>query len=201
MPSSPMKYAVASTINRAAAVSSSLRLDRAMKRRKGTSKYLPLIITAPMAAKMVNVCNHPGRVEIREPPKSAVFDARRGSRARTGITATSCVRSTARAASPAGERVRPFSFIICKTKAVEDMEIARPMDADVATSKPMRTNRRPMMNVVKVYWNKPALRINFCRRRILAGSSSRPMRKSMSTMPNSAKCMSTCPSWPMRPRP
>ena len=105
-----------------------------------------------------------------------------------GMAAMSWNSSTANAASPVGDARKPRSRMVCTAIAVDDSARARPATSAACqgspTARPPSASRPPQTPIC----NAPPP--NTARRMLQScfGSSSRPMRNSISTTPNSAKC-------------
>ena len=125
--------------------------------------------------------------------------ASNGSKANIGITAMSCVNKTEKVARPPAVCTNPFSASVCNTIAVEDNAKIKPIASDVAQSKPINIAAPIMAAVVTVTCNPPRpislSRISHKAR----GSSSNPIRNSIMTTPNSAKCIRSWDSVPTNP--
>jgi len=95
---------------------------------------------------------------------------------------------------------RPFSLSVCKTIAVEDIDSARPLANAACHEKPAAIRATKNIKVVPPNCKAPVPTINFRIRHRFVGSSSRPIKKSIMTTPNSAKCIISLPSSPTKPR-
>ncbi len=80
------------------------------------------------------------------------------------------------------------------TIAVEDMERARPQASAAGQVNPIIDRTAKHKSVVAPICIMPVPRISLRIRQNFAGSNSRPIRKSIITTPNSAKCMMSLPS-------
>ena len=102
--------------------------------------------------------------------------------------------------SPTPSCSRPFSLNVCMTIAVDDMARARPMARAACQLNPTRMNSARKSRAVIPTCTAPDPRMRWRIRQKWAGSSSSPMRKSIITTPNSAKCIMFFPSPPTKPR-
>ena len=217
-----MESAVATNNSRMPAV--------AMKRNAGRVRKLPPRMTAPTAARVTTAVCQPFNPSTRliEAPwpspcpspwselcalpstvrsdpwadaRSAISGmARSGITARNGMTAISCVSKTEKLDSPPRLFSNPFSPSVCKTIAVDDKAMIRPMASatDQGWPKPIAT--AITAPVVSAICPPPSPRSCVRMLQRCFGSSSSPMRKSIITTPNSANCWICTTSTPSSPR-
>jgi hypothetical protein len=183
--------ATPTTISREVAVKISRSRDWAMKRNTGRTTKRPPPTTAPTAASTARVCSQAGRSEIRLVAWVSATSftgpvASSGSRANRGMIDRSCSSRTPNAARPTGPCRRPFSSRVCRTMAVELMASTSPAARAVGQGRPNSMLAPAMARAVAVTCAPPrpkmVLRIDHSR----AGRTSRPIRNSRMTTPNSA---------------
>ena len=114
--------------------------------------------------------------------------ASNGINASIGTTAISCISSTEKLARPPAVRIRFFSFSVCRTIAVDDSETNIPRVNAISQARPSQI-KAPATAIEVPTTCAPPMPISLCRISHSAfGSSSSPIRNSIITTPNSAKC-------------
>jgi hypothetical protein len=83
--------------------------------------------------------------------------------------------------------------------AVDDMASAQPTASAACHARPAAIAAPPVTSTVATTCRLPTPSTALRMRQKAAGSSSRPTRNSIITTPNSAKCMMSPPSCPMKP--
>ena len=126
--------------------------------------------------------------------------ASNGNSAKIGITAISCINSTEKAERPPPVWIRPFSLRVCSTIAVELSATTSPTASATDQYSPNTSIAPPITaSVVRAICSPPSPN-NLCRISHSArGSSSSPIRNSIITTPNSAKCCRSCTLSPTSP--
>ena len=162
------------------AVKTSRRLVFAMARRSGCVRYRPTTTTAPMAAMTF------AKPASRR-PSEPTSDERRGMTATRGIAATSWKRRMPKETLPIGDPSTPRSRIVCTAIAVDDSATARPAMTAPRHGRPMVMPATASTAPHATIWAAPPPNTLLRMAQSRLGSSSRPMRKSMRTTPNSAK--------------
>ena len=170
-----------------------------------------MTITAT-AASTTSVFSHAGRPSTQvacaaasapcpspAPPPTTAPTASSGISASIGITAMSWNSRTANAPCPPSVPIRFFSFRVCSTIAVDDSASVIPTATAVCHGRPASTPTPASSTVVTATCRPPSPRIGLRISHSRAGRSSRPMRNSIITTPNSAKCITSFPSSPIRP--
>ena len=147
IPTRVIRNEIPTTISRADAVYISRRREAWMKRKSGRVRKTPARMIEPMAAMVTRVTPQPGSPSTSESewcpspwaasamrciePSAASIGgkdiARSGRKARIGITAMSCARSTEKMLRPPSVCIRPFSDRVWSTIAVELSDSVRPM--------------------------------------------------------------------------
>ena len=117
------------------------------------------------------------------PPPMAVSS---GMRASTGITATSCTRRMASEARPVSVLVILRWSTDCMAMAVELIASARPTTTASAQPKPITRASSATTTLVAAIWVSPRPSTLLRMRQSSVPSTSRPIRNSIMTMPNSA---------------
>ena len=125
---------------------------------------------------------------------------RSGIRIRIGTTAMSCMRSVAKVARPPPERMRFFSERVWSTMAVEDSDSSIPSVMPICQLSPSHIMMPVIAAVVPTTCNPPRPTSRCRMSQSARGSNSSPIRNSIITTPNSAKCWRSVVSVPARPR-
>ncbi|MNX76603.1 hypothetical protein D3C86_1081160 [compost metagenome] len=193
------------TTRSAIAVNISCIFVFAMVWKMGRSRYFPDRTTRVTEESTKRACIHFGKESISVTWAATVLFcrallAKRGNRASMGMMAMSWKSNTAKELRPATVFIQPFSSRVCITMAVDDMEIIIPSTRAVFQSNPKARAIAVSVIVVPATCMPPIPAIFFRILQRRSGSSSRPMTKSIMTTPNSAKCMMSWPSVPMRPK-
>ncbi len=171
------------TRNKATALNTSRRPERATKRSSGRLTYRPSRTTRVSAPTTFNAdsAKAPSVVDAPDTASSGII-------ATSGIAAISWNSSTEKALRPIRETVRLRSFMACMAMAVEESASVMPISPATFQSMPSRIQNPPSSRPQASICNAPPPNTDarsFHRRR---GSSSRPMTNSISTTPISAKC-------------
>ncbi len=136
-------------------------------------------------------------------PSSAIRAGRprasSGRSASIGITAMSWVSSTENEERPPAVASRSFSDRVCSTIAVEDSEKISPIASAVWNATPSRIPPSVSSAVVTTICSPPRPRSRWRMSHSACGESSRPIRNSIMTTPNSAKCLTFSASEPTIP--
>ena len=90
--------------------------------------------------------------------------------------------------------------MVCKAIAVEDSDMAMEIVNAIFQSIPSSLKITKEIRTVPKTCKEPIPTIVFRIFQKLLGSISRPIRNNITTTPNSAKCMISCPSSPTNPR-
>ena len=114
--------------------------------------------------------------------------ANSGVSAINGMATRSWNSSTANAMRPWRSASSPFSSSTCRAKAVDDSDSARPANAAAGQARPQARATRPSSIAVMATWAPPRPKMAARMAHSRLGRSSRPIRNSSSTTPNSAKC-------------
>jgi len=125
--------------------------------------------------------------------------ASKGSNARMGITARSWKSNTEMAERPPLFLRSPFSERVCNTMAVEESDRISPMAAAWLGLNPIIQAAPAITSVVVTTCIPPIPKIECLVFQSREGCISSPMRKSIRTTPNSAKCITFSLSWPTHP--
>ncbi len=198
--------AIPITSSSPAAVKVSRSRARAMSRKAAGTTVRPMATVAATAPSVTSARCHPGRCSAHaDAPCAPSADGATGSvagsgnRARIGITARSWKSSTAKPFSPASVRIHPFSCIVCSTMAVEESASTSPAASPTRQLRPNSIATAAAPSAVSATCSPPSPRSAPRRRQSSAGSSSSPITKGIITTPNSAACMTSCPSLPTKP--
>ncbi len=180
-PASDISSAMPRTSSNANAVNTSRTFAFATSRNTGRVRNRPITITATMAP---SAC----APSTQGLPVSAASADRSGTSAMSGIAAMSWKSSTANALRPTGALRRLRSAIVCTAIAVDDIAIASP--ATIAGTQPRPAAARPAASRAphSASCSDPPPKTDRRMRTSRPMSSSSPIRKSISTTPNSAKC-------------
>ena len=118
-----------------------------------------------------------------------------------GITAMSWNSRTEKLDWPPSLRIRPFSFSVCRTIAVDDNEKMSPMATAIDQGWPNAIAIPVTMIAVSETCSPPRPSNLLRMAQSMLGCSSSPTRNSIMTTPNSAKCWmlttSTCSQFSM----
>jgi len=160
-----------------------------------------------MTTSIIITCIHP---VISSPAKCLIsswleadpadtLTASKGIRARIGTTEMSWNSNTEKEACPEACFIKPFSARVWRTMAVEERPSISPMASPVPTVWPSNMATPPIAPAVMISCNppRPNMDLLICQSRL--GFNSSPIRKSIIPTPNSAKCITSSPSFPMRP--
>ena len=194
-PTSDISSAIPTTIISAAATNNSRRSALAMKRNTGPVRVRPTMTTAAIAATVASAVCQPFSPATRLRPASWASSApwppgmaSSGSRASIGMTAMSCVSSTAKLACPPSDFSRPFSVRVCSTMAVDDSASTAPAASATVQGRPKATPAAITASIVSATCPPPSPSSRPRMSHSVSGSSSSPTRNSIITTPNSAKC-------------
>ena len=114
--------------------------------------------------------------------------AKSGVSAISGMATRSWNSSTAKAMRPWRSASSPFSSSTCRAKAVDDSDSARPANIAAGQARPRAIAMAASSSAVKATWAPPRPKMAARMAHSRLGRSSRPIRNSSSTTPNSAKC-------------
>ncbi len=184
-PAIVISSAMPNTSSSANAVKISRTSAAAISRISGRVRKRPITTTTTIAASPLAASCQPG-----SPPASALPSS--GTSAISGMAAMSWNSSTAKALRPTGALSRLRSAMVWTAMAVDDIASARPATiapchGRPAAHRPM-PSKAPQAPICSAPPPNTGPRIPTSRFR----SSSRPIRNSISTTPNSAKCRIDC---------
>ena len=196
-PTCSMSSAMATTISSAAAMNDSRRRTVARNWNAGRITKRPAATTPPTAPITRSAVIHAGRPSSAPAVTSATPSS--GKIARIGMTAMSWNSSTANAACPPPVFSWPRSARVDSTIAVDDIAMMKPIAMAARHGTPSARAALPTRTAVAATCKPPRPRIERRSRHKSDGCSSRPTTNSISTTPNSAKCMTWAPSPPIAP--
>jgi hypothetical protein len=169
------------TSRRANAVNTSRRFVFAIARRIGCVAKRPATITPTMAPTTFASPSH------RKPDPVGSIESS-GTIPTSGMAAMSWKSRIPNAALPKGDPSRPRSFIVWTAIAVDESATASPATNAPRHGRPARSPPAASTAPQRPIWRAPPPKTLFLSPQSLAGSSSSPIRKSINTTPNSAKC-------------
>ena len=193
-PTDSISTQMAITSSRANAVKISRKSVLAMKRRMGLTRKRPPITSAASTAASLATRSQPGSpLCVTRPPSS-------GTSAIMGMAAISWNSKMEKPAEPAGVLINFRSPRVASTMAVDDSDSPSAATSAVrqSTPKAMATAHSPALTTPTCAPPQPKMGRRNSHKRF--GSSSRPIRNSSSTTPNSEKLRITS-TFLIRPRP